>query len=196
MCSESENILPAAFYDRPTLEVLRDIIGKLIVYELPEGRLSARIVEAEAYIGQNDPACHAARGITPRNAVMFGPPGVSYVYFVYGMYHCLNFVTEPEGHAAAILLRAAEPVEGVEIMMRNSPGIASARLLSGPGKFCRSFGITRDHNGQSLTKPPLYLLDRPAAESELTYSGRIGIKQGIELLWRCYDANSKAISKK
>ncbi|UCE23194.1 MAG: DNA-3-methyladenine glycosylase, partial [Candidatus Zixiibacteriota bacterium] len=109
--------LPRSFYNRPTIEVARDLIGKYIVYASTAGLMSARIAEVEAYIGKDDPACHAARGKTRRNAVMFGKPGFTYIYFIYGMYHCLNFVTEKEGHPAAVLLRAAEPCEGIDIMM-------------------------------------------------------------------------------
>ena len=114
--------LSRSFYSRPTLAVAADLVGKFLVYHSPTGRLSARIVEVEAYIGRDDPACHAARGMTDRNAVMFGLPGFAYIYFIYGMYHCLNFVTEPEGSPAAVLLRAAEPQEGQDIMTRLSPG--------------------------------------------------------------------------
>jgi len=186
--------LPRSFYDRPTLDVAGDLIGKFIVYDSPGGRLSAKIVEVEAYIGTDDPACHAARGKTRRNAVMFGKPGFAYVYFIYGMYYCLNFVTEKEGHAAAVLLRAAEPSEGIDIMKQNSPRQKQHRLLSGPGKFCRSFGLTRDHNELDLTGDILYLEDHRIGSSNIIRTPRIGINHGTELLWRFCDADSEAIS--
>lgn len=187
--------LPRAFYGRPTLEVARDIVGKYIVYNSPRGKLSARIVEVEAYIGGNDPACHAAGGKTRRNAVMFGKPGFTYVYFVYGMYHCLNFVTEEEGSAAAILLRAAEPCEGKNIMKEHSAGKKEIELLSGPGKFCRSFGLTREHNGLDLTGTTIYLEDRCSEAVSIRQSSRVGINQGKEFPWRFYDSGSEAVSK-
>ncbi len=196
MSENGHRRLTRSFYDRPTLEVAGDLIGNQIVYESPKGRLSARIVEVEAYIGQDDPACHAARGKTERNAVMFGPPGFAYLYFVYGMYHCLNFVTEQAGFPAAVLLRAAEPVDGLDLMRANSPGQPDFRLLSGPGKFCRSFGLTREQNGLDLTGSEIYLEGDSSTTTNIEQSSRIGIKVGTELLWRCYDADSPALSKR
>ena len=195
MPSNLRKKLPRSFYNRPTIEVARDLIGKYIVYNSPGGKMSARIVEVEAYIGQDDPACHAARGKTRRNAVMFGKPGFSYIYFIYGMYHCLNFVTEKEGQAAAVLLRAAEPCEGIEIMMPQSPNQKEYRLLSGPGKFCRAFGLTREQNGLDLTGNLLYLEDRRTGSVNVGQTPRIGINHGTELLWRFYDTDSDAVSR-
>ncbi len=184
-----------SFYARPTLEAAPDLLGKYIVYHSPAGKLSAKIVEVEAYIGQDDPACHAARGRTRRNAVMFGPPGFAYIYFVYGMYHCLNFVTEPEGFPAAVLLRAAEPVEGEKIMSRLSPGNSGCDLLNGPGKFCRSFGLTRDQNGLDLTGNQMYVEDRAVVVSQIGRSTRVGVTNGADRQWRFYDKDSDAVSK-
>jgi DNA-3-methyladenine glycosylase len=186
--------LPRSFFDRPTLEVSSDLIGKYIVYESPDGRLSARIVEVEAYIGKDDPACHAARGKTARNGVMFGQPGHSYIYFIYGMYHCLNFVTEREGFPAAVLLRGAEPEEGLEIMRDNSPRHNRIGLLNGPGKLCRSFGLTRQQNGLDLTGDILYLENCNEAGTVIARSQRVGINVGRELLYRFFDKNSDAVS--
>jgi DNA-3-methyladenine glycosylase len=188
--------LNRSFYDRPTLEVARDLLGKHVAYESADGRLSARIVEVEAYIGQDDPACHAARGRTSRNAVMFGKPGFSYIYFVYGMYHCLNFVTEREGFPAAVLLRAAEPVDGLAIMECNSPGHAPQSILSGPGKFCRAFGLTASQSGLDLTASALGVEDHSEAVAEVATARRVGIRQGTELVWRFYDAASAAVSRR
>jgi len=187
--------LKRSFYRRPTLEVTPDLLGKHIVYHSPHGILSAKIVEVEAYIGKDDPACHAARGKTRRNGVMFGPPGFAYIYFIYGMYHCLNFVTEAEGSPAAVLLRAAEPEQGREIMERLSPGASGLNLLNGPGKFCRSFGLTREQNGLDLTGDCLYLEDRSITVQRIKRSLRIGVKNGADRRWRFYDADSKAVSK-
>ncbi|UCG63259.1 MAG: DNA-3-methyladenine glycosylase [Candidatus Zixiibacteriota bacterium] len=187
--------LPRSFYNRPTLKVAADLIGKYIVFESPAGTMSARIVEVEAYIGQGDPACHAARGKTKRNAVMFGKPGFTYVYFIYGMYYCLNFVTEREGFPAAVLLRAAEPVEGIDLMKKHSPRQKEHRLLAGPGKFCKTFGLTRTHNGLDLTGHTIYLEDRQGEPGNVVTTPRIGINHGAELKWRFLDADSSAVSK-
>ncbi len=159
--SASEHIeLPREFFSRPTLEVAPEVLGKYLVYNSPEGRLSARIVEVEAYIGRDDPACHASRGLTPRTRPMFGPAGFTYIYFVYGMYHCLNFVTEPDGAPAALLVRAAEPDEGQSVMGRHSPGKEGPELLNGPGKLRRSFGLTVDQNSLDLTGDTVFVEDR------------------------------------
>lgn len=188
--------LPRSFYSRPTLEVLEKIIGKIIIYNSPVGKLSARIAEAEAYIGQDDPACHAAVGKAVRNGIMFGPPGYSYIYLIYGMYHCLNFVTEAENSPSAILLRGAEPLSGIEIMKQNSPGKKEIELLNGPGKFCRSFGLTKGQNGLDLTGDELYLGDDGYISSRLVKTSRIGIQKAKELPWRYYEAGSVFISCK
>lgn len=187
--------LARSFFERATIDVARDLLGKVIVHNSLRGRMSARIVEVEAYVGQqSDPACHAARGKTARNEVMFGPPGHAYIYFIYGMYHCLNFVTEREGFPAAVLLRAAEPIEGAELMVRPASEKKPERLLAGPGKFCRAFGLTRDQNGLDLTGEDLYLEHRFDREIAVEQSSRIGISTGKELPWRFFDRNSIAVS--
>ncbi len=186
--------LSRSFYARPTLQVAPDLLGKYLVYQSPYGTLSARLVEVEAYIGRHDPACHAFGGRTQRNAVMFGPPGVAYVYFVYGMYHCLNFVTEPEGAAAAVLIRAAEPDRGQDIMRRLSPRCAGMNLLNGPGKICRAFGLTREQNGLDLTGDRLYVEDRRVIVSDIAQTTRVGLRVGARLPWRFYDRKSPAVS--
>ncbi|MBL8677252.1 MAG: DNA-3-methyladenine glycosylase, partial [Alphaproteobacteria bacterium] len=147
------------FFDRPTLDVAKDLLGKILVF----GEYAGVITETEAYIGQGDPACHAARGKTGRNAVMFGPSGVSYVYFIYGMYHCLNIVTEEKGTPAAVLVRGL-------MLVRPEP-----LFLNGPGKLCRHLGITRNHNGIDLNlSESLYLKDSPLSPKYET-TPRIGI---------------------
>lgn len=186
--------LPRSFYDRPTLEVARDLLGKILLFNSPEKQLSARIVETEAYIGQDDPACHAARGQTPRNKIMFGPPGFSYIYFIYGMYYCFNVVTEPAGFPAAVLVRAAEPLTGQDSMRVRSPKGPPEKVLSGPGKLCRSFGLTKEHSGLDLTGPTVQVLEGDRKESEIVCSQRIGIKVGVELPYRYYLADSNAVS--
>lgn len=186
--------LPRSFYARPTLEVTRDLIGKYLVYCSPDGVVSARIVEAEAYIGRSDPACHAAPGPTDRNRVMFGPPGFTYVYFIYGMYHCLNLVTEREGFPAAVLIRAAEPAEGIDLMRSRSSRLPDKRLLSGPGRLCRSFGLTREHNGLDLTGGVIYVEDRHEPPARIATSPRIGVTAAADRHWRFFDADSPAVS--
>ena len=192
----SSNKLDRAFYARPTLDVARDLIGKIVVYHSQRNLLMARIVEVEAYIGENDPACHAAVGRTKRNEIMFGQPGLAYIYLIYGMYNCLNFVTECEGFPAAVLLRAAEPIEGIESMKRRSSGNSERIMLSGPGKFCRAFGLTRKQNGLDLTGKRLYLADLEDCVAVVEKRRRIGISKGVELLYRFIDSNSKSLSRK
>jgi len=187
--------LGRSFYDRPTLDVAKDLIGCHLVFNGPRGKVSGRIVETEAYIGEGDPACHAARGMTERNQVMFGPPGHAYVYFIYGMYHCLNFVTEREGFPAAVLIRAAEPVEGLPVIRKNSPPQPDYALLAGPGKLCRGFDITREQNGLDLTGRILYVEDRHEPPAEIARTPRIGISNAAEVEWRFFDVNSRAVSK-
>jgi len=182
------------FYLRPTLDVARDLIGKYLVFKTGGKVLSARLVEVEAYIGENDPACHAAVGRTDRNDVMYGPGGYSYVYFIYGMYHCLNVVTENEGFPAAVLIRGAEPVEGVEIMLSQFDNKKNNGLTSGPGKLCKAFGLSREHNGLDLVGDILFIEDRGFRPARIENSSRIGIKKAVEKKWRFYEAGSKYVS--
>lgn len=167
-------VLDEAFYSRPAIEVARDCLGKILVH----GRTAGRIVEVEAYLGVNDLAAHAARGITDRTRVIFGPPGYAYVYFIYGMYECLNFVAEPAGSAGCVLIRALEPVSGVEIMgERRAAAKKLEDLASGPGKLTLAMGITRALNGSSLIRGPLQVC-RPGWEEpfEIEVTPRIGIR--------------------
>lgn len=144
-------VLPRGFYDRDPLEVAPDLLGKVLVSHVGPSRRSARIVEVEAYRGDEDPASHAFRGRTRRNAVMFGPPGHLYVYFTYGMHFCANVVCWPEGRAGAVLLRAAEPLEGIEAMRRARAAARTDRdLASGPAKLCQAFGFDRSYDGMDL----------------------------------------------
>ena len=170
-------VLPRGFYDRDTITVARDLLGKVIVREMEGRRLSVKIVETEAYVGPQDKACHASRGMTPRNQVMFGEPGHAYIYFIYGMYYCLNLVTEKVGYPAAVLIRAGEPVEGEDVM-RTLRKKAKNRedLTSGPGKLCQAMGIGRDLNGADVCRRgPLYLEDAAGESFEIVSSKRIGV---------------------
>jgi DNA-3-methyladenine glycosylase len=177
--------LPASFYGRPTLEVIRDIVGKVLVHEV-RGRASAGIiVEAEAYIGESDPACHAAPGPTRRNAPLYGPPGRAYVYLNYGIHHLVNAVTEPQGSPAAILIRALEPVEGLAAMRRRRGAVPDHALCRGPGNLTVALGIDLRQNCADLTRGPLRIEDRGVRVRALDWSPRIGIRVGVDRLWRC-----------
>src|SRR5579859_2767345 len=142
-------ILPRSFYERPTVTVARELLGKVLVH----GETSGKIVETEAYLGGDDLAAHSARGITDRTRVIFGPPGHAYVYFIYGMYECLNLVAEPPGSPGCVLIRALEPAGGIEIMQRRRPKARTLRdLASGPGRLTLALGITRAQNGADVTR--------------------------------------------
>lgn len=156
------------FFNRPVLTVAQELLGKTLAYKEHQGI----ITETEAYHGHDDPACHASRGHTPRTDVMFGPPGFSYVYFIYGMYHCLNIVTEAEGTAAAVLIRGVQYPQDPKV------------VLNGPGKLCRYFGITLTDNRTDLVvSKNFYVLDTPSYPS-YDITPRIGINQGQDKLWR------------
>jgi len=178
--------LGRAFYQRPPRAVARDLLGRLLVRDTPEGRVAGRIVEVEAYDGANDPASHAYRGETLRNRVMFGPGGHAYVYFTYGMHYCVNVVTGPAGRAQAVLVRALEPVEGVTIMRRRRGVEGTERLARGPGCVARALGLTRADDGLDLTRGPLWILDAPARREgrRILRTPRIGIRHAAERPWR------------
>lgn len=164
------------FYERPTLEVAEDLVGKVLVRQFGTGRASGVIVETEAYIGQEDLACHASRGRTPRTAVMFGPPGRSYVYLIYGFYHCLNAVTEADGFPAAVLIRAIEPLQGLDLMRENRPRARKiSDIGSGPGKLCQALAVNREMNGISLSGTTLWIEDRSLDPGPVAAGPRIGV---------------------
>lgn len=193
------DVLPRSFYARDTVDVAKQLLGKVLVRETPAGRLSVRIVETEAYCGPHDKACHASRGRTERNGVMFGEPGHAYVYFIYGMYHCLNFVTERDGYPAAVLVRAGEPLEGVEAMQAlRRKAKKPVDLTSGPGRLCMALGIDRALNGADVCrKGPLYVEDSEDAVFEVVSSKRIGVDYAGEYRdkpWRFYIKGSPFVS--
>jgi DNA-3-methyladenine glycosylase len=158
--------LPLAFYNRPALVVARELLGKTLVHQDNGLRRAGRIVEAEAYVSDRDLACHASKGLTPRTEVLFGPPGRAYVYFIYGMYYCFNVVTQPEGVAAAVLVRAIEPTDGIP------PGLKT----DGPGKLCRALGITLSQNCEDLLGDRVYLEESPTLPpSRIRRGPRIGV---------------------
>lgn len=158
--------LQRSFFERPTLDVARDLLGQRLVFQNQSGFIS----ETEAYFGFNDPASHAARGKTPRNAVMFGPAGVSYIYFIYGMYFCLNIVTEAQGFPAAVLIRGLLLPDG--------------RHLDGPGKLCRELGLSKEWSGIDMTTHSDFFVEKTKKRFHYETTPRIGIKQGTDLLWR------------
>jgi DNA-3-methyladenine glycosylase len=195
-------ILRRDFYERPTLDVARELVGMVLVHETPAGRAAGVIVETEAYIGESDPACHAAPGPTKRNAPLYGPPGIAYVYLNYGIHSLVNAVTEPEGWPAAVLIRALEPVEGEGLMRRRraagtrTPGEAfeTAALCRGPGNLTRALGISLGDNLRDLVGSHLRIEDPGARPRPLLASPRIGITVGTEQPWRFFAADSEAVS--
>ena len=195
-------ILPRTFYARPTLQVCRDLIGKVLVHDASDGLASGIIVEAEAYIGESDPACHAAPGPTPRNAPLYGQPGMAYVYLNYGIHYLVNAVTEPAGSPAAVLIRALEPLEGEEAMrrrraegtLRQPAAFTWAELCRGPGNLTRALGISLGHNRLDLTGRVLRIEDRGLPVREVMWGPRVGITMGVAHPWRCAAADSPAVS--
>ncbi len=197
--------LSREFYERSTLTVARELIGMVLVHETAAGLASGVIVETEGYVGESDPACHAAPGRTRRNEPLYGPPGIAYVYLNYGIHYLVNAVTEPEGWPAAVLIRALEPLDGIELMRRRrakgtgrrAADFTDAELCRGPGNLTRALGITIRENRLDLTGSALRIEDRGlSAGRDVRWSRRIGINVGVEHEWRCYDANSPAVSGK
>jgi len=190
--------LPREFYDRPTLIVASELLGKVLVHRTSAGVTAGMIVETEAYIGEDDPACHAAPGPTRRNAPLYGPPALAYVYLNYGIHYLVNAVTEAEGQPAAVLLRALEPVDGVRLMMkRRAPEgrhIDAADLCRGPGNLTRALGITLADNLLDLTLNRLYIEDRGLRVGEIASGPRIGITVGVDKPWRFWVAGNRSVS--
>lgn len=173
--------LPALFFDRPTAEVARDLVGAILLSRA-EGVLSGgRIVETEAYLGSHDEGSHAAtKGITKRNAVMYGPPGTSYVYFTYGNHHMLNLVCEPDGVAGAVLVRSIEPLVGVGEMVCRRGRSDARQLVSGPGRLAQALGVDLSDNGATLLQGRLAVFAGPAASETIASTGRVGLSRGHE----------------
>jgi DNA-3-methyladenine glycosylase len=178
--------LPRSFYARSTPLVARELVGKVLVKESADGLSSGRIVETEAYRGRSDPASHAYRGPTRRNEVMFGPPGYLYVYLSYGVHYCCNVVTESDGVAGAVLLRALEPLAGIELMEVRRGLSPPRRLCNGPGKLCQALEIGGADYGADLETSTIWLEDDGYRPDSLQVSARVGISSAAELPLRFF----------
>ena len=193
--TEQSSILDQGFYCRPAVEVAKDLLGKVIVH----GRTAGRIVEVEAYLGVSDLAAHASAGVTARTRVLFGPPGRAYVYLIYGMYDCLNFVAEPDGEAGCVLIRALEPLCGIPLMRRRRPAARRPEdLCSGPGKLTAAMAITRADNGANVTVLGKFVVRRLAEEAslEIDTSTRIGITRCADWPLRFFVSGSSFVSRR
>ncbi|MBV8987966.1 MAG: DNA-3-methyladenine glycosylase [Solirubrobacterales bacterium] len=184
--------LRRSFYARPVLEVARELIGCVVSHDGTAGV----IVETEAY-HHSEPACHAFVGLTPRTGTLFGPPGIAYIYRSYGIHALLNAVCEPEGIGAAVLIRALEPLWGIEMMRERRGTVALSGLCSGPGKLTQALGIGLEQNGTDLTDGPIAISSRPARwrNVEISIDRRIGITKAAELPWRFTVTGSRYLSR-
>ena len=186
-------VLPRSFYDRPVLEVARDLLGAVVVH----GDVAVRVSEVEAYAGGHDPASHAFRGRTARNEVMFGPAGHVYVYFTYGMHFCMNLVAGPDGHASAVLLRAGEVVGGADLVAQRRPGAAVRDFARGPARLTLSLGVDRAVNGVDVTstRSPLHVRrGMPVADDAVRWGPRVGVSSAQEVPWRCWIDGDPTVS--
>jgi DNA-3-methyladenine glycosylase len=195
--------LPREFYIRDTLRIARELLGKIFVRKIGGKTLAGRIVETEAYIAGKDESAHSSRGKTKRNATMFEEGGVLYVYFTYGMYHCANVVTGEKEEGNAVLLRAIEPLEGIEAFAFNRFGKTEItekekrNLLSGPGKICMAYGLTKKEDGTDLLGDEIFILDvPPLSDEKIVQTTRIGISKSKDFPWRFYEKDNPYVSKK
>ena len=181
-----------------TVGLARALLGSHLVTEVRGNRTSGRIVEVEAYLGKGDPACHAARGMTKRNEVMFRGAGYCYVYLIYGMYHCVNVVSDPEGEGSAVLIRAVEPLEGLDAMQRRRGGARIRDVARGPGRLCKAFGISAAFCGEHFAESSRIWIEpgQSYRPSEIQTSERIGISVGTEMPLRFFIKGSPWISGK
>ena len=190
-------VLPRAFYERETEIVAREMLGTVLECETDAGLASGIIVETEAYLGEHDLACHAAAGRTARTEALYGPPGTSYVYFIYGMYWCFNAVTRTEGLPSAVLVRALEPLSGTALMHKRRPGIRNeVDLTNGPGKLCTALGIVGSMSGQSLQRKPLVIREgEPVPDEKVEVTTRIGITRSADWPLRWIVKGNRYVSK-
>lgn len=195
--SRGTRALPRSFYDRDTAIVARELLGAILECESPEGTTAGRIVETEAYLGEHDPACHAAAGLTSRTTPLYGAPGTAYVYFIYGRYWCVNAVTRATGLPSAVLIRAVEPLAGIEHMRARRPRARTEHeLTNGPAKLCLAMAIDGRHNGISLLRPPLVIrAGDPVADRDVVVTPRIGITKAAEWPLRWLVRGSPFVSK-
>jgi len=188
--------LPKKFYNRPTIKVAVDLLGCKLISNVGGVKTGGIIVETEAYIGETDPACHAFRGRTKRNEVMYGPAGFLYVYFTYGNHFMMNVVTEKNGFPSAVLLRGLEPLYNMENMRERRGTAVDINISSGPGKMTKALGIVKEHNGTDLAGKEIYIIGPPASRNEICASPRIGIGEGgSEKLWRFFFNGNPHVSK-
>ena len=190
--------LSRSFYDRETERVARDLLGAILECRTPEGITAGRIVETEAYLGEHDPACHAAVGETDRTRWLYGPPGTAYVYFIYGVHWCVNAVTRSAGLPSAVLIRALQPVRGLPLMRARRPGARSdVELANGPGKLCAALGIDGRFNGASLRRLPLRIREgEPVPDSAVVVGPRIGITKAADWPLRWHIAGDPHVSRR
>ena len=199
-------MLPRSFYERPTLVVAEELLGKVLVHRTRQGTASGVIVETEAYIGEDDPACHASFGRTPRNEPLYGPPGLAYVYLNYGVHYLVNAVTEADGHPAAVLIRALQPLDGIALMQKrrasNGRTVDEHDLCRGPGNLSRALGITITENRLDLTRREgpgqsggtLFIEDRGIVVGDVARGPRIGIRVAVDRPWRCWVDGHRSVS--
>ena len=191
--------LPRSFYSRPALDVASDLLGKVLVRRIGRKDLSGKIVETEAYVGPHDLACHASKGHTPRTSIMFGPAGYAYVYMIYGFYFCLNVVTEAVGYPSAVLIRAVEPLENVDLMRRRRKNPArEIDIGSGPGKLCMAMSIDKKLNGADLLGNTIWIEDRQYEPGIIETTPRVGVDYAGEFKdqpWRFFVAGNPHVSR-
>jgi len=190
-------VLPRAFFERETEIVAREMLGTVLECETDVGLASGIIVETEAYLGEHDLACHAAAGRTARTEALYGPPGTSYVYFIYGMYWCFNAVTRTEGLPSAVLVRALEPLSGTALMHKRRPGIRNeVDLANGPGKLCTALGIVGSMSGKSLQRKPLVIREgKPVPDEKVEVTTRIGITKSADWPLRWIVKGNRFVSR-
>lgn len=191
--------LSRSFYERDVVSVAKDILGHFLVRKIDSSTIVVgKIVEVEAYNGKDDPASHAYKGVTPKNKIIFGKPGIAYVYMIYGMYYCLNVITEPEGIPGSVFFRAVEPLQGIKYMMQRRKTDNLLKLTNGPGKLTIAFNITEKLNGTDMTKSgPLFIAkNKDKNFFEIISTPRIGIRVGLEYNWRFYIRDNAFVSKK
>jgi DNA-3-methyladenine glycosylase len=207
ICPPATGLLPREFFARPSVAVAPDLLGCLIVHETAEGRVAVMLTEVEAYAGESDPASHAYRGRTARNAVMFGPPGHVYVYFTYGMHFCMNLVCQGDPGASAVLLRAGRVVDGAPLAAARRAGRAprasraaprQADLARGPARLCEALGVDRSHDGADAVDPasPLRALaaPEPVPAAGISCGPRVGVSRAADVPWRFWITGDPAVS--